>query len=1024
MEANTSLNNPLLSYAGVLPGDFSAADLDFDALRDFTGLDIGENEYSALHSNHRGYIGEDGNIYRKELRYTGDGQLPEGWEVGDEVPDDMVREYTDERLYFWSPPQELGRAPNSEAAQEQAMAGSGYFGSGGLYTKAEIQEAWDAEEGMGYLKQFTTWDKYWSFIEQTTKLFTDPEYNDITGGNMTSGNWQDSPEYMALLQATGVPTQYINDDGDVFNFNGTTYEKDYKTDDSIPIGVVNKLLLGGALGFLAAPMVAGALTPALGVAGAKAAAAGIASIAAQAMTDGKINWEDALLGAALAYGGNQLSEALQNSGVMGEIGSFITEYGDNIADGGGEVLTAAFQAGGMSIVSQMVRDGEIDWKGAAISAAMAGGTVMLGRFLADIGYEGKEDEILQEISVTAQRKGTQVGNGVWMLEDGTVIGDNGNVLGNMSDLDLNGDGALTGNDLANINPRTDYVAPTYSNTTVRPRNENPLNGGGIRRRYYLDADGRIYSGSNVKQDGNGLYSSIDGTRLTSLQGVYDEDTGLYLFKDGNGNITQVADKSGKIVSIYDSGNKVWTNADGTPNAEYDRFLTERYNSGSTTAQDLNNPFATSRDDYDALTGEQLLDDYFAKYGYDNRENMQIALTNGQMRELVDRFGSVSELEAYFQENGYGIHHSSENGWRIEAGVDTSDGVYGNFTDGSYVTGILGDPSGPQGAVRYDPDGNPTTVNDTTTENPFNKTDPPPQTTQDTTNSGNQNAVVGGPSTGAPSTPGSGAKPGDNPSNNPVTPPVNNTGVTDAYLATVAQITGQSVSDVIAQINNGTTVAEIIAKADGDTPTPAPNSTTNGNVTADTTPPSGSTTGDDPGSGDPNNSSGNTSGANDTSDPATNNDGTGSSGTVGAGGDDTSGDDDGTTSSDGSGGKGDEGSEQGESGNNTGTSTEGPGTGASDEGYDDGLGNGTGDGMGDGNGNGNGNGNGLFGGIGGDGGSNTEWTPLFGGPRFNPRWRQFKSGSFAPQPKQLPSFASQDYSTQRMGLLSQAYKDIS
>jgi hypothetical protein len=79
-------------------------------------------------------------------------------------------------------------------------------------------------------------------------------------------------------------------------------------------------------------------------------------------------------------------------------------------------------------------------------------------------------------------------------------------------------------------------------------------------------------------------------------------------------------------------------------------------------------------------------------------------------------------------------------------------------------------------------------------------------------------------------------------------------------------------------------------------------------------------------------------------------------------------------------------------------------------------------MGDGNG--NGNGNGLFGGIGGDGGSNTEWTPLFGGPRFNPRWRQFKSGSFAPQPKQLPSFASQDYSTQRMGLLSQAYKDIS
>ena len=41
--------------------------------------------------------------------------------------------------------------------------------------------------------------------------------------------------------------------------------------------------------------------------------------------------------------------------------------------------------------------------------------------------------------------------------------DTGNVLGNMSNLDLDGDGILNANDLQGIDVNHDYVDPTYKN---------------------------------------------------------------------------------------------------------------------------------------------------------------------------------------------------------------------------------------------------------------------------------------------------------------------------------------------------------------------------------------------------------------------------------------------------------------------------------------------------------------------------------------------------------------------------------
>ena len=456
------LSNPLLesgfdgsvnleALAGVMDPSFN--DQNGDGVPDHYN-----QELAPLHTNHRGYVGEDGSLYRKEVSIS-----PEG---------EVSREYTDERLYFWTPPQELGRAPNDPAAQERAMAGPEGFGAAGLYTEAEIKEAWEADEGMGYLKEHTDWNSYWNFVQKTTDLFTDPTYNDMTDGNMAVGNFQDSPEYMALLEETGIPTQYINDDGDVFNFNGTTYVKDYKTDDSIGVDVINSMALGLIGGVVAGPLVAGALGPVMGTAAAKAASSTIINLASQYMTTGEVDFGDALISAATSYGGAKLGEALQGSDALGGIGDKISGVTDKFTealDKTGDIGSAAIKAGGMSLLTQMVTTGEIDVKQAGLAALMAGGSTAFQEWTSsmyDAGAELTSDD-LQEIVVEAKRVGTDVGGGMTQLENGLVINDAGQIIGNMDDIDLDGDGMLSSNDLQEITtPPRDLVDPNLNNENI------------------------------------------------------------------------------------------------------------------------------------------------------------------------------------------------------------------------------------------------------------------------------------------------------------------------------------------------------------------------------------------------------------------------------------------------------------------------------------------------------------------------------------------------------------------------------
>ncbi len=822
-----------------------------------------------LHMYH--YIGEDGLPYRENRTWN-------------PRTEELEVEQTNERVYLWNPSLEQKATNQDDAAREQAQSKEFRAGSNMYYTEEEIKSQWDADEGMGYLKEQTDWDTYWNLVTATTE--------GVANGTIPADGWAESPEYMALIEKSGIPLQYTNDDGDIYNFNGFGYSRDYKFDDSIQIGTINKLLLGGALGFLAGPLILSALTPALGAAGAKAATSAITGLAKSYMTDGELSWEDALMSAALSYGGSELSGALEGSGVLGDIGSKITQFGDDIAKGGGDILTAALQAGGMSLVTQLVNEGEIDWKDAAMAAAMAGGTAALTNFLSGIGKEGAEDEVLQEIKVTAQRKGTQVGEGVWMLEDGTVIGDNGNVLGNMDTLDLDGDGALTGSDLSGINPRSDYVDETYepgddfyNKYPVPDSTETPT----------------LFTKEWADERYGGL-SETQAIQAMERDGFTDEQITAY--------------QEGRYDDINVINPNIVTHAGGW-------------------VENMEQP-----------------------YTLEYRNGRHYIIQDGKLKGISE--DAYTELYADLEQGG---------DWQAtmdKYGVSDGGSVFGGYDD--YGRPIYTAREDIKDWITLDGTQPPVTAPiDDFVDPPLEPQETPDTTTDTSSDGGNTGGETGADSSGNPDSPGTGAPDAPNPPN-PATPPVNNTSLPDVAISAISAMAGITAQEVIDRINNGETIADVIANA-GDTPTTSGDTTgdtatdTSSETTTETTETTettGDTTSDKPKGGN------------------------GGNGTTGddKGGDDVSGDDGGTTKDDGSGGTGNSGDDQGDDGDGTGTDddTQYKGPGAALAKYGDGYGDGSGDGSGDGNGNGNGFGNGLGMGAGmlggsGNGDSETSWSPL-------------------------------------------------
>ena len=188
------------------------------------------------------------------------------------------------------------------------------------------------------------------------------------------------------------------------------------------------------------------------------------------------------------------------------------------------------QAGGMSLVTQLVQSGDIDWKDAAMAAAMAGGTAALQGFLANIGKEGSESDVLQEIQVTAKHKGTLVGEDMYQLDNGTVIyapaeGDT-KILGNMVDLDLDGDGQITGNDLQEIEANNyEWKDPNALNQPEFIDNGSGREGFVEGTEYYVSEDGTVYQREDV---GFKIVEEKDATE--EQKKITEVNSGLYFCK--------------------------------------------------------------------------------------------------------------------------------------------------------------------------------------------------------------------------------------------------------------------------------------------------------------------------------------------------------------------------------------------------------------------------------------------------------------------------------------------------------------
>jgi hypothetical protein len=265
-----------------------------EAERSLYGQDsmVGRQDYT---------VGDDGNYYNKD----------------------------GEQVYYWVRPRETDSTMSDTGAETMGIGQD----RGGYYTEEEIRAAWDAKEGMGYLKQQTDWDNYWGFISERQGLIqtgdlpdpTTAEYmadypstdSDLypTGPAPTPnvgssfGGGRDEEIYYgqqaaagqdasntamtawvemnsALMNKYGIPAQYQNKDGDLFLFNGSTFTRSFKAEGPDYGKVVAAVMVGAFTAGAAGP----AVSAAFGGGAAGGAATGVvSSVISQGIVNGKID---------------------------------------------------------------------------------------------------------------------------------------------------------------------------------------------------------------------------------------------------------------------------------------------------------------------------------------------------------------------------------------------------------------------------------------------------------------------------------------------------------------------------------------------------------------------------------------------------------------------------------------------------------------------------------------------------------------------------------------------------------------
>ena len=208
---------------------------------------------------------------------------------------------------------------------------------------------------------------------------------------------------------------------------------------------------------------------------AQAASQVIINSATQLAATGELDVKQALISGAIAYGGAELGAVLESSAELdGVLGDLVSTAQDTVSkfqelvETNIPIADAAIQAGGISMLTQLVTTGNIDVKQAALAAVLAGGKEAFTQFNDFMGQRGvssdsymndlAEMEAFQQAAIDADIKDPFLNPNYQTVGDGSVVlntvtnevfsvTDNKS-LGQFDELDSNSDGILNSNDLS------------------------------------------------------------------------------------------------------------------------------------------------------------------------------------------------------------------------------------------------------------------------------------------------------------------------------------------------------------------------------------------------------------------------------------------------------------------------------------------------------------------------------------------------------------------------------------------------
>ena len=373
-------------------------------------FDMPSNQFLGLNS---GYIqearnarpgpvveGEDGEMYAQDSTYT-----LEGWET---------EQTGDTPLYYYANSQELGDVYEGNYFNRQE---NGNISVRGRYqSEADIKAEWDADQGMGYFKEANPdldYDTYLSFVKDTSSLV-----------NQGLNRDEDPEPFNALADQYGINTSFQNDDGDMFEFNGSNFTKTFKT----PEADYGRMLVAAGAGAMLAPLATQFAAGALGSAGATTGVAasanpllasaattastvptglatgigaGVANAAGQALVTGKVNPKSVLVSAAMAGIGNPgrwvADELMPQTSVKTLAGTLGGSNPDSF-------LSGVVEGGVNTTIADGVVTGNIDLKNSLLGGLVKGAKNVGQDIIDDYKFSNPEQEALRRMTLNPELK--------------------------------------------------------------------------------------------------------------------------------------------------------------------------------------------------------------------------------------------------------------------------------------------------------------------------------------------------------------------------------------------------------------------------------------------------------------------------------------------------------------------------------------------------------------------------------------------------------------------------------------------